>query len=126
MRRVLLVPLLVLLLVACGDDPDDGAAGAASTPSVTVPDRPAEVRGVLDGADGTFRVVDADDPYYEGMVLLPARGDASPIVVDLDGVELGPDELADGMPVEVWTEGPCAESYPVQCPIQALRVDPAS
>ncbi|QGG95261.1 hypothetical protein [Actinomarinicola tropica] len=128
MRRLLLLPLILALpLAACGDDADgDGAgSGSGSSPAVTVPDRPAEVRGILDGGEGTFALSDADDAYFEGMALLPARGDAPPVVVDDAGVELGTGDLAEGMPVEVWTEGPCAESYPVQCPVQALRVDTA-
>lgn len=125
MRRLLLVPFLVLmLLAACGDDDpaDDDGAGSGPSPSAAVPDRPAEVRGTLDGGDGTFALTDADDPYYEGMALLPSRGEASPVIVDGDGVEVAAGDLADGMAVEVWTEGPCAESYPVQCPVDALRV----
>ncbi len=59
------------------------------------------------------------DPYYELMLL--RRGD--PVVVDGEtGKTLDIADLDDGAEVEVWITGGCAESFPVQCEVVALRV----
>lgn len=95
-------------------------AGGCSDTSSPVPDRPPDVRGVVaDGPDGPV-LAEPSDAYYEGMALL--RGDPVVLRAD-DGATVAPAELRDGAPVEVWTEGPCAESFPVQCDIVALRVE---
>lgn len=40
----------------------------------------------------------------------------------LTGLRLGSfDDLAEGMSVEAWATGPCAESYPEQCSAAAIR-----
>lgn len=95
------------------------AGGCSATEGV--PDRPPDVTGVVAGADepGGPVLAEPSDGYYEGMGLL--RGD--PILVRDDGAAVAYSELEDGAPVEVWTEGPCAESFPVQCGIVALRVE---
>lgn len=82
-----------------------------------VPGREPEVRGVVStDFGGTPVLTQSSDGYYEGMSL--DRG--APTVV---GASDGPvDELEAGDSVEVWVSGPCAESYPVQCEIEAVRL----
>lgn len=109
-RRGLALLLTSLLVTGCAGAADDGAA---------VPDRAPDVTGVVGVGEGAGEpvLVEASDAYYEGMGLL--RGE--PVVVR-DGTQVPASELRDGTPVEVWTAGACAESYPVQCDIEAVRV----
>ncbi|MBN0042295.1 hypothetical protein JN535_19275 [Cellulosimicrobium cellulans] len=104
----LLVGLTPLLAGCAADDPDGATAP---------PDRPADVDGTVDRDEGAPRLVDASDPYYEGMSLLSA----STVVLDADGARVDGDALVDGDAVEVWADV-CAESYPVQCQVVAVRV----
>ncbi|KON74182.1 hypothetical protein ACIOWF_12700 [Cellulosimicrobium cellulans] len=105
-----LVAGLAPLLAGCATA--DDSAGAAAPP-----DRPADVDGTVDRDEGAPRLVDASDPYYEGMSLLSA----STVVLDADGERVDGAALVDGDAVEVWAEV-CAESYPVQCQVVAVRV----
>lgn len=93
---------------------------SACTAGSPTPDREPDVTGVVAGAGepGGPVLAESSDGYFEGMGLL--RGD--PVVVDEDGTAVASSELADGDAVDVWVEGPCAESFPVQCDIAALRV----
>jgi hypothetical protein len=112
MTRPRLAALLTSLLLA-------GCAGTADDGAPAVPDRAPDVTGVVGAGEraGDPVLVEASDAYYEGMGLL--RGD--PVVVR-DGTEVSPSELRDGTAVEVWTADACAESYPVQCDVEAIRV----
>lgn len=105
----------------CGEDADgSGGAGDAGTPA-----RPPDVSGVVRLDDGTFEapyLAEPSDSYFEGMYLL--RGD--PPVFDRDGEPLAASDLADGDPVDVWVADVCAESFPVQCEVLALRLGDAS
>jgi len=104
-----LVTALALALAGCTADRPDGPA--------VPPDRSADVAGAVDRDDGGPRLVDASDPYYEGMALLSA----STVVLDTDGARVDGDALDDGDVVEVWADV-CAESSPVQCQVLAVRV----
>lgn len=111
-RRVAILTvagLTATLLAGCGAP--DGAA--------QLPDRGPEVSGVVGAGEvpGEPVLVEASDPYYEGMALL--RG--GPVVVR-GGTAVSPDELREGTEVDVWTAEACAESYPVQCGIDAIRI----
>lgn len=108
-RRVLAV---VVVLVAAV-----WLATYLTSPAVP-PDRPPDVTGVVAGGPEAPALGSASDPYYEGMWLL--RGD--PAVVGADGRRLDADALVEGAGVEVWVQGGCAESFPVQCPVVAVRV----
>ncbi|MBZ2197404.1 hypothetical protein [Occultella gossypii] len=80
------------------------------------PDRDPDVTGTV-GSEGTTLVLAApSDPYYEGMDLL--RGDPGVLRGD-QPIEAA--ELVDGEDVEVWIEGGCAESFPVQCQVVTVR-----
>lgn len=96
-----------------------GTAGCGTADDV--PDRPPDVTGRVALADesGSATLADPSDPYYEGMDLL--RGD--PLVRSTDGAAVRYEDLEDGDEVEVWIGGPCAESFPVQCEVAALRVE---
>lgn len=112
--RAFALPLILMAglaspLAGCAADDSDGAAAP--------PERPADVDGTVDSDEGAPRLVDASDPYYEGMSLLSA----STVVLDADGARVDGDTLVDGDAVEVWAEV-CAESYPVQCQVVAVRV----
>lgn len=95
---------IVLAVAACGGSP--------------VPDRDPDVTGVVAGSASAPVLAEPSDPYFDQMSLL--RGE--PVLIDHDGVELPYSELADGDAVEVWIDGACAESFPVQCTVTTLRV----
>jgi len=120
--------VLVVLVVAtlalgsgCGDDEveaGDTTSTSEPTPTTgTVPARSPDATGVVRADDaGDPVLVEASDPYFEGMGLL--RGE--PTIIDATTGEVL--TLEDGDEVAVWTEGACAESYPVQCGILAIQV----
>lgn len=111
-RRSILTALgltaLTLTVSGCGKD-------------TGVPDRDPDVTGVvaLSGSASAAVLTEPSDPYFDQMSLL--RGD--PLLVDDTGDEVPYSGLADGDAIEVWIDGPCAESFPVQCAVTALRVD---
>lgn len=102
-RAALVVAVALALLTGCGGDVDLGTPDVSGTVA-------------RDGARGTL--VDASDDYYEGMDLLLDEAD----LVDEDGGDLVPQDVLDGAQVEVWTSDACAESSPVQCGIERVRV----
>ena len=108
LRRVAALGIALLLLAA------------ACTAEPPIPDREPDVTGVVAGADGPGGPVLAEpsDGYFEGMSLL--RG--NPVVVGSDGAVVPVLTIEDGDAVEVWIDGPCAESFPVQCDVTALRL----
>lgn len=90
------------------------AVAACGTGS-RLPDREPHVGGVVaPGTSGRVVLREASDRYYEGMSL-----DGDHPVVGSDGEDV---ELSVGDVVEVWVMGPCAESFPVQCRLEAVRV----
>ncbi|WP_019136148.1 hypothetical protein [Cellulomonas massiliensis] len=98
-RWLLVVPLL--LLAAC----------SSPGPSTT---------GVVEVTDGTPRIVQSSDAYYEGMALLtPATR-----VLDAEGDPVDASVLVAGTEVEVWVDERtgCAESSPVQCRVETVRL----
>ncbi|NDO88077.1 hypothetical protein [Cellulosimicrobium composti] len=110
---VLALVTALVFLAACS--PGDG--GPADAQPSAPPARAADVEGTVAGTGDAARLVDASDAYYEGMGLLSA----GTVVVGDDGTALTPGDLTDGDAVEVWTDA-CAESYPVQCEVVAVRV----
>jgi hypothetical protein len=84
-----------------------------------VPGRAPDVTGMVSEAGSPAGPVLADpsDDYFEGMSLV--RGD--PVVVR-GGEEVVVADLRDGDAVEVWIGDGCAESFPVQCTVVAVRV----
>jgi hypothetical protein len=101
--RVAAAALAVALAAAC--------SGAAEPP-----DRDPDVTGTI-GREGTTLVLaEPSDPYYDGMGIL--RGDPDVFRGD-QSIEAA--DLLDSEVVEVWIEGGCAESYPVQCEVVAVR-----
>jgi hypothetical protein len=135
---LVLVAVAALAAVGCGSD--DPAGSATSAPANTtaatsvggddeLPDREPEVTGVVAAGVGdaqpTRFLAEPSDAYYEGMAL--AGSDGEPLVVGPDGDVLSVTDLNDGDEIAVWIEGGCAESYPVQCDVTAIRVtQPAS
>ncbi len=91
-------------------------ASAACSAGARMPDRAPDVHGVVAlTRTGEAVLHGSSDPYFEGMSL--ERG--GPDVAGLGGDRA---ELGAGDEVEVWVAGPCAESFPVQCEIDAVRV----
>jgi|GEM_PF-4244961 len=124
MLVVAVASVAVLAGAGCGDDEVDTGGATTGVPSAsteTIPARTPDVTGVVarpEPASGPA-IIDASDDYFEGMGLL--LGD--PVIVDeATGEALSPTELEDGAVVAVWIEGPCAESYPVQCTVIAIQV----
>lgn len=135
MRAPMSMALLVLTSAAftASGCADDGGTATPTTapatgepspePATEVPGREPDVRGVISTAATdrgvVYRLVEPSDSYYERMSL--RRGD--PVVVDrVSGKPLEMSDLEDGAEVEVWIAGRCAESWPVQCEVAALRV----
>lgn len=86
-----------------------------------LPGRSSDVTGVVavpagNGSSPEPALTGASDAYFEGMPLRLADA----VVVDADGRTV--DAPAEGDEVEVWIGDGCAESYPVQCEIVAVRV----
>ncbi|MEE6272260.1 hypothetical protein [Georgenia wangjunii] len=94
-----------------------GAAGCSGAGGP--PGGDPETTGVVRTRDGGAFLVESSDGYFEGMSLL---GGDPLIYRGSDGAEIGAVGLEEGATVEVWIGGPCAESYPVQCDIEAVRV----
>ncbi|MCB7136972.1 hypothetical protein [Cellulosimicrobium marinum] len=83
-----------------------------------VPDREPTVTGVAESSGEGAVLVEPSDPYYERMSL--DLGDT--LLVDRDGAALDPADVVTGDAVEVWVGEVCAESFPVQCDVEAVRV----
>ena len=123
MRRGLTATLVVgvILVGGCGDDGDESVA--PSDAGETFPARAPDVTGRIEVEEGTVRLIEPSDVYFEGMTLVSDRVDDAVLVADEAGDPLDIAEIDDGMLVDVWVGGGCAESYPVQCAIEALRID---
>ncbi|MFS0700730.1 hypothetical protein AB6N24_12235 [Cellulomonas sp. 179-A 4D5 NHS] len=80
-----------------------------------LPAREPEVTGVVQDLELT----EPSDGYYERLGL--AR-DEDTVVVDADGEPITTADLRDGVEVDVWVSSACAESFPVRCGIEAVRV----
>ena len=105
-RAVVVAGLVLLGLTACSGDGGPPDADPATT-------------GVVRAGGGGAVLVESSDSYFEGMSL--GRGDPR-FYRASDGAEIDAGELEDGDTVEVWIGEFCAESYPVQCDIVAVRV----
>jgi hypothetical protein len=106
-RTVVGAVAALLLLAACGDSSEE-----LPDPTVT-----GVVAGVADG--GRPALSAPSDDYYDRMSLV--AGD--PEVQTADGETINLADLRDGDRVSLWITGACAESYPVQCPVDRVRVD---
>ncbi len=76
----------------------------------------ADVSGVVAGDGERASLADASDPYYEGLWL----GQGDPVVTRDGGRTVA--DLRDGDRIDVWLDGGCAESYPVQCDVGVIQV----
>ncbi|WP_163542902.1 hypothetical protein [Occultella kanbiaonis] len=85
-----------------------------------IPDREPNATGVVSVAGASPKVVDAQPEGFEGMDL--AGADDHPVVVDGDGGRVQVEELVDGDEIEIWIEGECGTSFPVQCEVVAIRI----
>lgn len=100
---------------ACDPRPDTDGPDVTGTLRA-----PTGADGAGAGGDTLALDVDADsDDYYQGLAVTP---DADAMLRQSDGAPLGPQELAEGDTVRIWTAGSCRESSPVQCDIQAIVV----
>lgn len=93
---------------------------AGCTAAVDVPDRAPDVTGLVADAGSAAgpTLSDPSDTYYERMTLTGS----DLVVVGLDGDAATLADLDDGDEVEVWVGDACAESFPVQCELVAVRV----
>jgi hypothetical protein len=93
---------------ADGADPDDDAVSSDDLPVCT----PAD-----DDVIGTVLVEeDPDNPESGRKISYTVTTDTK-----ITGVGVFAD-FAEGQAVDTWTTGPCAESYPEQCGLDAIRV----
>lgn len=122
--RVLLAVAVLMAAVGCGDDTADVGAG---TP-VELPARAADLVGTVTAvtsleprtADVLGTVVVEEVPHDASA----GRKIAYTVTTDtvFDGVD-GFDDMAEGQAVDTWVAGDlCAESYPEQCSLEAVRV----
>lgn len=93
------------------DEVDPDGVTSSDDPPVCTPDD-ADVLG-------TVLVEEQPDEATEGRkISYTVTGDT--VLAGLSGF----DDLAVGQRVDTWTTGPCAESYPEQCGLLALRLVP--
>lgn len=103
------------------DDSSPMWARQACAPSEA--DGPASFGRLIEGEAGTLVLepgLDAER-YYEGVLVAPR--DELPVLVDTTGAPVTQDELQAGQSVWLWIGGPCAESFPVQCELDAVLVE---
>ena len=124
--------ILVLLAGACGGSEDDPAVDEAPDGvGVEVPDRAPDLTGTITqvtppgaGSDvlGTI-LVEGDLAPGQGRKISYTVTADTKITGTSDGVGVGTfADLATGQTADTWTTGPCAESYPEQCGLEAIRV----
>ncbi|MGW6132023.1 hypothetical protein ACWFNE_18535 [Cellulomonas sp. NPDC055163] len=101
--RAVLAALLVLLPLT------------AACTSGGLPGREPDVTGTVLG----LALAEASDRYYDQMSL---AGDDDTTVRAADGEEITTADLRDGDDVDVWVDDGCAESLPVRCGIETIRV----
>jgi hypothetical protein len=93
-------------------DPD-GAVSSDDPPVCTSED---------DDVIGTILVEGDLAPERGRKISYTVTGDTE-ITGAVDGVGVGTfDDFAEGQLAETWAAGPCAESYPEQCALEAIRV----
>jgi hypothetical protein len=140
-----------LLLAGCGDDDADVGTGGTAPAAVPdrAADLVGTVASVTPFVPVTEDCVpaedgDPDDPVsdQDPPVCTPADNDVvgTVLVEEQPGVQEGRKisytitkatafggvdgfaDLADGQVADTWATGPCAESYPEQCTLEAIRV----
>ena len=91
------------------------------SPGTDGPDVTGTLRSSASGGGGllVLEVDDDSNDYFQGLAVEPGP-DA--MLRHADGAPLGPQELAAGDEVRIWTAGACRESSPVQCEIEAMVV----
>ena len=105
--------------------------GGGCTGSTARPDAPPSILGTISqllpadsAADiaGGFLIDDGQDGYDFDKASVTVTGDTR--IVTAEGVSGTFADLANGQRVEVWFEGPVAESYPVQATAGEIRILP--
>jgi Protein of unknown function (DUF3221) len=124
MRLLALSIVVAALLAACGGD--DGEDVRADRPAAEPgpPDRPPDSTGPVSGTtagsvridDGTGVLTAVSARVDDDTRLLRRRGEAYEEVA-LDAIRIGDQ-------VEVWVDGPVAESHPVQAHAEAVVLAP--
>ncbi len=106
MKRLLAVAGVALVVAGCGS---------------TLPEREPEAVGtasaVVTEGDQT-RVAFLPDPdyeYFEGTTFVLTEG------IPVGGAVEAAADIPEGATIHVWS-GPCAESFPVQCQVEAVEV----
>jgi hypothetical protein len=138
MRSVKAVAALVtlaLLVSACGSDDDGAVDEAPDGGGVEVPDRVPDLTGTITVVTPLAPEAD-DDAGVVGTILVegdlaPEQGRKISYTVTTDTLVTGTSDgegvgafadLAEGQTADTWATGPCAESYPEQCTLEAIRV----
>lgn len=98
------------------EDVDPSAAVSSDDPPVCTPDD--------NTVTGTILVEeDESDPQGGRKISFTVTTDSKITGTDADGNGVGTFAgFAEGQRAESWTGGPCAESYPEQCGLEAIRV----
>jgi hypothetical protein len=95
---------------------------ACATP--TVPDRPADIGGVVqDVTDSTFLVMAVGAVYEYDRAWVTVTDDT--VILDTQGNEVSFGHVPLDSEVQVWFTGPVAESYPVQAAASHVRLTQA-
>ena len=103
-------------LVYLGACQNDDVGSSDSTPAVE-PSVTGTVGLGTEFPNAPF-LSEASDDYFLGMSL----ADAATVVAAGRSGSLDAGDLRSGDRVEVWVTGPCAESFPVQCTVQAVHI----
>ncbi len=99
-----------------GEDLDPGGVSSSDDPPVCTP----EDNDVI----GTIQVEeDPNDPQSGRKISYTVTTDTQITGQTVDGTNVGVfADLAEGQTADTWTPGPCAQSYPEQCGLEAIRV----
>ena len=125
--RVAGVVAVSLLVGACGGDDvgDEVGTGAPDPTEVSVPDREPDLIGTI------TEITPSESGEVTGTILVegdlaPDRGRKISYSVTTETAITGADAdfagFAEGQVAETWATGPCAESNPEQCALEAIRV----
>jgi hypothetical protein len=121
---------LALLASACGSD-DDAIGEPPDGTGAEVPDRVPDLTGTVTVVTPLDPPSD-DDAGVIGTILV--EGDLAPeqgrkisytVTTDTEitGTGVGVfTDLVEGQTADTWATGPCAESYPEQCTLEAIRI----
>ncbi len=122
-----LLPLLTATVATCGTPDLPGEAGAAVPAERTVdtlPEAPADLRGIVTAREAGSVRVEVNPTEDDGSAKAVVELDRSTRVLYRNGEVTSSQELTIGHNVSVWFTGPVRESYPVQGEAATIVIEP--